>query len=103
MAEYNYYERFKESLEQAIAYNNGDKSKARVSVRSITLPEYDAANIVRLRSSLSLTQHGFAYALGVSPRTVEAWEAGRNTPCGSAQHLLYLFDKDNSLIEQFVE
>ena len=43
MAEYKYYERFKESLEQAVAFKSGDESKARVSVCEIPVPEFKAA------------------------------------------------------------
>ena len=32
--------------------------------------------------------------------TVEAWEAGRNAPSGAARNLLYLVDKDHSLVER---
>ena len=38
MAEYNYFERLSESLEQAVAFSKGDKSKARVSVYEIPVP-----------------------------------------------------------------
>ena len=78
MAEYNFYEDLKESLEQAVAFKNGDKRKARVSVYEISTPEYKSDDVARVRSDLRLSQRGFAVALGVSPRTVEAWEAGRN-------------------------
>jgi len=102
MEKYNYYERLKESLEQAVAYNKGDKSKARVSVREIPKPEYKASDIQRLRATLNLSQKGFAFALGVSKRTVESWEIGRNVPNGSARNLLFLLDKNSTLIEQLI-
>ena len=38
MAEYKYYNRLKESLEQALAFKSGNKSKARVSVCDIPFP-----------------------------------------------------------------
>ena len=40
--------------------------------------------------------------LGVSTRTVEAWEAGRNVPSGAARHLLFLLDGDHSLVQRLV-
>ena len=43
MAEYKYYDRLKESLEQALAFKSGNKSKARVSVCEISVPEFKAA------------------------------------------------------------
>ena len=36
--EFNYYERLKESLEQAVDFTKGDKSKAKVSVHEIPVP-----------------------------------------------------------------
>jgi putative transcriptional regulator len=103
MTEYRYFDRLKESLEQATAFQKGDMRVAKVSVRAINVPAYKASDISKLRLTLRLSQRGLAFALGVSPRTVEAWESGRNSPCGSSRHLLYLFEKDNSLIRQFVE
>jgi len=102
MAEYKYYERFKESLEQAVAFKKGDKSKARVSVCELPVPEYKADDVVRVRSILNLSQRSLAVVLGVSSRTVEAWEVGRNEPCGAARNLLYLIEKDNSLVDRLV-
>jgi len=100
MREYNFFEDLKESLEQAVAYKNGDKSMARSTVYRI--PEYKAGDVRRVRSDLNMSQRGFAFVLGVSPRTVEAWEVGRNEPCGAARNLLYLIERDNSLINQLV-
>ena len=102
MVDYNYGSKLINSLEQAVAYKNGDYKHVRVSIREISIPEYKAADITKLRSTLRLSQRGLAFALGVSARTVEAWEAGRNNPCGSSRHLLYLFEQDHKLINKFV-
>ena len=102
MEEYNYYKRLKESLEQAVAFKNGDTSKARVSVYEIPIPEYKAGDVARVRSDLNLSQRTFAFALGVSPRTVEAWEVGRNEPSGAARHLLFLIEKNKGLVNQLI-
>ena len=98
----NYFEDLKTSLEEAIAYKNGDTSRCRVSIRELPVPEYSASDITRVRKQLALSQRGLAAALGVSPRTVEAWETGRNVPSGSARHLIYLFERDNSLVNQLI-
>jgi len=103
VAKYEYYDRLKESLEQAAAHSKGDVSKVRVSVREMSIPEYKANDIQRLRTTLNLSQRGFAYALGVSKRTVESWEIGRNIPNGSARNLLYLLDHNSALVEQLIE
>jgi putative transcriptional regulator len=102
MAEYNYYDELKQSLEEAVAFKKGDRRKARVSVCELPIPEYKSSDVVRLRSKLRLSQRSLAIVLGVSPRTVEAWEIGRNKPSGSARNLLYLIELDNSLVERLV-
>ena len=102
MAEQRYYESLMAGLEDAVAYIEGDKSRGREVVREIPdpVPEYRAADVVRTRKALNLSQRRLAYALGVSPRTVEAWESGKNEPSGAARHLLYLFETDHSLVER---
>ena len=43
--------------------------------------------MLKLRSSIGLTQAGLAHPLGVSRRAVGEWEAGSNYP--KAEHLQY--------------
>ena len=38
--------------------------------------------------------------LGVSPRTVEAWESGKSTPSPTAKKLMYLISLDHSLVQK---
>ena len=100
MAEFNVYEGIMEGLQEALAYQQGDRKRCRVTVRELPIPEYKAADVARTRKELNLSQRGLANVLGVSPRTVEAWEAGKNVPSGAARHLLYLVDTDHSLVER---
>ena len=51
---------------------------------------YTAEEVKEIRRSTGLTQNLFAKWLGVSTRTVEAWESGRNTPSGPSSRLLEL-------------
>jgi putative transcriptional regulator len=48
-----------------------------------------------------MSQRLFAKALGVSIKTVEAWEAGINCPSGVAHRMLELLSQDNSLFERY--
>lgn len=89
-----------EGLEGAVAYKQGDTSRCKVSVREVPVPEYKAGDVARARKALNLSQRALASVLGVSPRTVEAWEAGRNMPSGVARHLLFLLDCDPSLVQR---
>lgn len=99
----NYYgDRLIESLQQALAYSKGDRSKVRVTVREIPVPEYKTDDVSRVRSELRLSQRALASVLGVFARTVEAWEAGRNAPNGPAARMLYLIEADHSLVDKLV-
>lgn len=100
--EVNYFEELKEALTEAIAYERGDKTRCRVDVLEIPTPKYSATDIAALRKKAGLSQRALATALGVSPRTVESWEAGKNAPSGSSVKLLYLIEKDNDILHQLV-
>jgi len=98
MEQFNVFEGIMNGLQEAVIYKQGGFPQCKVSVREIPVPEYEVDDVVRTRKALNLTQSAFALVLGVSPRTVEAWEAGRNKPSGAARHLLYLLDCDHSLV-----
>ncbi|MBX9727019.1 MAG: helix-turn-helix domain-containing protein [Rickettsiales bacterium] len=51
-------------------------------------PLYTPDDIRRAREVLAFSQAGFASALHVSPRTLQAWEQGRRRPSGAALALL---------------
>ena len=99
---FNLYDELKGSLEEAVAFKKGDKSKGRVIVREIPTPEYTASDVQKIRQTLPLSQNGLATALGVSKRTVEAWETGKNAPSNSSHKLLYLIEHDNSIIARLI-
>jgi putative transcriptional regulator len=91
------------ALEQAVDYEKGKKITG-VTSRKISiapLPHYKAQKIKKIRNMLGLSQSTFAYIMGVSKKTVEAWEAGRNEPQGPAQRMLMLLEKDNKFLERY--
>ena len=83
-------------LEEALAYEKGN-AKAATIARKRSLPNI---NVSSTRKDLNLTQKAFAAILGVSPRTVEAWESGKTTPSPTARKLIYLIEQDHSLIKK---
>lgn len=98
----NVYESIRTGLEEAIAYANGDLSKGHET--NIALPdpvELSFSDIRQLRSSSGLTQRGFADFLGVSVRTVEAWESGVNTPSGPARRIMSFIRSDPDFIKKY--
>ncbi|MCI9443547.1 MAG: helix-turn-helix domain-containing protein [Oscillospiraceae bacterium] len=83
-------------LEEARAYAEGQAAEDTL-VRKRTLP---VINVSEIRESLSMTQKDFAAVLGVSRRTVEAWESGRSNPTPTAKKLMFLIQGDHSLVER---
>ena len=65
-----------------------------VSIEIEPLVEYSADAIKDIRQRTGLTQALFAKWIGVSTRTVEAWEAGRNKPSGPSSRLLSLLQQN---------
>ena len=65
-----------------------------ISIEIEPLVDYSADTIKDIRRRTGLTQSLFAKWLGVSTRTVEAWEAGRNKPSGPSSRLLSLLQKN---------
>ena len=91
MAENKAFESIMKGLTESLEYAKGDTSKARrMSVTVAELPQYHDKEIKQIREDLNLTQKNFAVVLGVSTKTVEAWESGRNIPQGTAQRFLQL-------------
>ena len=91
------FESIMTGLNEAVDYEKG-KGKARaVRVTIAPVPDFTAEEIKALRQSLKMTQGTFAALMGVSSKTVEAWEAGTNAPLGSARRMLGLLKSDNSI------
>lgn len=77
------------------------RSTLKKSFRSLKpVPDFKSVKVKKIRKKLALTQRRFADALGVSVKTVEAWEANRNKPNGTAQRFLYLLDKNPGLLKE---
>lgn len=97
----NVYEGIMQGLQEAVDYNEG-KIKARSNVISIEpVQKFNAMEIKEIRNQLGMTQYLFAGFMGVSPKTVEAWEAGTNIPNGPASRILAMVKDDPQLPEKY--
>ena len=77
-----------EGLQQAIDFEKG-KGKARVKTYVLSpVRHFDKAEIRSVRIAAGMTQSVFAEFMGVSKKTIEAWECGRTHPTGSACRLM---------------
>ncbi|MTI84832.1 MAG: helix-turn-helix domain-containing protein [Firmicutes bacterium] len=96
------YDSIIKGLGEAVKYEKGELKNVKTDRVSIaSLPRFSGKQIRLLRERQKLTQQVFANVLGVSKKTVEAWEAGKNTPNGPAQRMLYLMEKDSNLLEKY--
>lgn len=78
------FDDIKTGLNQAIEYEKGNL-KARTTTLTIApVDSFTPGEIKEIRNRTGLTQVLFAKYMGVSVKTVEAWEAGKNHPEGTA-------------------
>ncbi len=73
----------------------------RNTVSIIPLKVYSSDEIKRIRMSIGMSQSTFAGYMGVSGKTVEAWESGKNHPSGTACRLLNLMEMDKEFTEKY--
>lgn len=62
---------------------------------------YEADEVKNIRRSTGMSQKTFANYMGVSDKTVEAWESGTNHPSGAASRILTMMERDKDLIFKF--
>jgi|ASRP01.1.fsa_nt_gi putative transcriptional regulator len=87
-------------LSEAVEYEKGNQSKAtRSRVEIAELPSYHGVKIKEIRMKKKLSQAAFAKVIGVSVKTVEAWEADRNIPSGPVQRLLDMIEREENVLE----
>lgn len=93
------------NLEEAIDVAKGNKKARERSIRIKPVQHFTSREIKEIRHKLDMTQVLFAELLGVSKKSVEAWESDTNTPNGSAKRLLQLLDSNPQLArsDSFVE
>ncbi|MFZ3130165.1 MAG: helix-turn-helix domain-containing protein [Desulfosporosinus sp.] len=88
-------------LNEAIEHAEGKRELRTNTVSIEPIREYEAAVIKKIRNELGMTQAFFAVFMGVSRKTVEAWESGRNMPDGPARRLLSMIQADPLLPERY--
>lgn len=98
-----FYDELMQGLKEAIEIERGER-KGRKTVYHITpVKKYDRNQIRQIRNASGMTQIVFAEYLGVSPKTVEAWEKGTNHPTGSACRLISILEEKKENILPFVK
>lgn len=78
-----------------------EKKLKRRTVIIEPIKEFSAKEVKAIRNNTGLSQKLFAGYMGVSNKTVEAWEAGTNQPSGAASRLLNMLEMDAELIKKY--
>lgn len=65
------------------------------------MPDISAEDIKAIRKKLGFTQAVFAAVIGVSTKTVEAWETGTNQPIGPACRMISLIQFDPEILQSY--
>jgi putative transcriptional regulator len=71
-----------------------------VSIKPV--PDLNAKDVKRIRTELGMSQGAFAAVIGVSKKTVEAWEAGTNVPGKPVVRLIQLILKRQELLKEII-
>ena len=82
------FEDLQEGLNQGIEFAKGTGSARTVTYRIDPVTKWNKDQIREIRMRAQMTQNVFADYLGVSVKTVEAWERGRTHPTGPAYRLI---------------
>lgn len=91
-----------EGLQEAINYEKG-QGRAKATTYVITpVKKYSNKEIKSIRNKAGMTQAVFAKYLGVSQKTVEAWELGRTHPTGPACRLLDILEQGKETDLSFI-
>lgn len=96
------FDDLQEGLIQAIDYAKGDSPARTVTYRIDPVIEFNKDQIRKIRMGAKMTQHTFADYLGVSVKTVEAWERGRTHPTGPACRLMNFLANDQIQMLPFI-
>lgn len=98
---FNLYDSIKAGMEEAIEFSKGKLKNAKVDrVTILPIRQYSREDIKAMRINQGMTQKIFAQTIGVSAKTIEAWEAGTSHPSGTASRLLELLERDNKIFER---
>ncbi len=84
-----------EGLQEAVDYEVGQGSAREETYIIEPVREFTGAEIRKIRMDAGMTQAIFAYYMGVSKKTVEAWEGGRTHPTGTVFRLLEILAAQN--------
>jgi len=100
MSEMSFGEKLINSARQAEAHSAGQKKLRTHIIEILPIPNYDPQQIKGIRTRLGLTQGLMGGIVGVSTKTVEAWEIGYRRPSSSAMRVLAELDTNPNYLKK---
>ena len=97
-----FYDELKIGLNEAVKIERGSLKGRKTIYEIQPVKKYDNTQIKRIRASVGMTQVLFADYMGVSKKTVEAWEKGANHPTGTACRLISMLENKTFTTLPFV-
>ena len=95
------FESIMQGLSEAAEYQQGKIAPRKAKVTIKPVDTFNIDEIKRIRKKTGMSQVMFAGSMGVSPKTVEAWESGRNKPEGASRRLLEVVRDDPAFLTRF--
>ncbi len=94
------YDSIMRGLEEVKLYKEGKIKLKSHRFQIEPINSFSATEVKAIRAEQRLSQKLFADIMGVSVKTVEAWECGRNAPSGTACRLLGILKKDRDFLKK---
>jgi putative transcriptional regulator len=90
-----------QGLTEAADFQHGKASARKTKLTIKPVAAFNTDDIKQIRQKTGLSQVIFAASLGVSSKTAEAWENGRNKPEGASRRLLEVVRDDPGFLRRF--
>lgn len=97
------FEDLRTGLQEAIDFEKGTGEGKKITYIINPVKKYNCDEIREIRNEAGMTQTVFAKYMGVSKKTVEAWECGRTHPTGPAFRLLDILNSNKTSSLAFVK
>lgn len=97
---------YSESLEELEKFINDENYRKTLKTRTREfkpiqpIKEYSGKEIKEIREKSHFTQAYLGEILGVSVKTIQAWEAETNKPSGAAKRMLQIIEKNPAVLEE---
>lgn len=90
-----------QGMQEIVEFEQGKRILRVDKILVVPMEDFTPEEIRKIRKAVSLSQRSFASVIGVSPKTVESWEAGTNKPSGASSRMLQLIKEKPDITREF--